>query len=70
MPRLNLPLGSLFFHAATVLHGKNLAILIFFVVPAFSCADERERENTEYIVAASSPAVTVRLQVWFMDISS
>lgn len=44
MPRLNLPLGSLFFHAATVLHGKNLAILIFFVVPAFSCADERERE--------------------------
>jgi hypothetical protein len=67
MPRLNLPPGSLFLHAATVLHGKNLAILIFL-----RCAGAflPLRGNTEYIVAASSPAVTVRLQFWFMDISS
>lgn len=41
MPRLNLPPGSLFLHAATVLHGENLAILIFLWYPALSCLWER-----------------------------
>lgn len=72
MPRLNLPPGSLFLHAATVLHGKNLAILIFFCgAGAFFPVVEREYRNM-YIVGASSLAVTVwrQQQLWFMDISS
>lgn len=52
MPRLNLPPGSLFLHAATVLHGKNLAILIFLWCRRFPAVEREYRICTLLVLRA------------------